>query len=83
MHFPSLCFPQGSEESPLPASNAAAPARILSSVHRLSALKRDSRAAAAHDEAFGGFGVEADLKLEDCRAEPLGPEAHCTKFSAD
>jgi hypothetical protein len=83
VHFRGLCFPQGSEESPLPASNASAPARVLSSVDRLSALKRDSRAAAAHDEAFGGFVVEADLKLEDCRVEPLAPEAHCAKFSAD
>ena len=82
VHFPGLCFPEDSDEPrPLPTSNAA-PARVLSSLHRLSALKRDSRALAAADGGFGGV-VEADLTLEDCPTEPLGSEAHCAKFSAD
>ena len=80
VHFPGLCFPEDSDE-PLPTSNAA-PARVLSSLHRLSALKRDSRALAAADGGFRGV-VEADLTLEDCPTEPLGSEAHCAKFSAD
>ena len=81
VHFPGLCFPENSDE-PLPTSNAA-PARVLSSLHRLSALKRDGRASAAADGRGIGGVVEADLTLEDCPTEPLGSDAHCAKFSAD